>query len=167
MINNSYSLSSYDSNNLKNLDLSIFYDKKSNIEVTENHLKYNTCLYYIDHMSNQNANTQPKTSDVDFNDLANLSIIFSVTLCIEAARSISFWVILDSGLRGGPPNKLLNFLLVIVKPVAKSKYFMSNLKLPSFDILIKFFLIRLAYIGFPYGANPMILYSPEFTLKPM
>tara|TARA_B100001093_G_C26656635_1_gene939926 strand:- start:15 stop:647 length:633 start_codon:yes stop_codon:yes gene_type:complete len=81
MINNSYLLNSNYTNNLQNLDLSIFYEKQSNIEVTENHLKYNKCLYYIDHMSNH-ENTQPQ---VDFNDLATKGLTIMDSLFKSAA----------------------------------------------------------------------------------
>jgi HSP20 family molecular chaperone IbpA len=81
MINNSYSLNSNYTNNLPNLDLSIFYEKQSNIEVTENYLKYNKCVYYIDHMSNQNT----QTPDLDFNDLATKGLTIMDSLFKSAA----------------------------------------------------------------------------------
>ncbi len=48
---------------------------------------------------------------------ASRSTTSSVTFWIEAAMSISRWVIAVSGLRGGPSNRPSNFAFVIVSPV--------------------------------------------------
>ena len=40
-------------------------------------------------------------------------------------------------------------------------------RLPSSRISTRCSLIAFTYVGWPYGASPITLYSPEFTLKPV
>jgi HSP20 family molecular chaperone IbpA len=66
------------SDDLLSLDMSSFYDN-SNIQITENDLKCNTYLYYINHMDNSN---QP---EIDFNEIANKGIHLMDTFFKTAA----------------------------------------------------------------------------------
>lgn len=62
-------------------DLSIFYDNNSNIQINEKHLKYNTYLYSIDTMNqNQNQNLED-----ELKNMASIGVTMIDTLFKTAA----------------------------------------------------------------------------------
>ena len=95
------------------------------------------------------------------------SMISSVTTWIDAARSISRWVSGDSGLRGGPPNSAVELRRGHRQPLAVVEVRHVH---PERAVGLQVDQLARgsgrAYFGSPYGARPISLYSPEFTLNP-
>ena len=104
---------------------------------------------------------------------ANLQKISSVIDCIAKARFLWDVVISSPTFRLLIPNNLSHFLsLTILSEYMKEKYFVLSTIPPSSWISTRLSLVILTkrFVSseslLPYGANPMTLYSSEFTLNP-